>query len=301
MPVYLPPISRRRFLAGMVAAGASLAKPCVGLATKTQSEPSEKWLLMSDMHVGSKADHDPRTRQTASRFSDAVAKILQGQYGCQKAIVTGDCAALQGAPEDYAHFLDLIAPLRSAKIGFHLTIGNHDHRNNFLSALRGVRDSGNSESYVFHKYAYVLETKMANWFFLDSLESARVGRLGDAQLKWLDKSLVAHGNKPALIVAHHDPSTHSEHALHDTAKLYDLIGSRKQVKAYIFGHTHCWNVGEYKGIHLVNVPTISSWKDDKEPWAYLTAHVNADGMSLMLHCTHHHPQHHQTRNLTWRS
>jgi 3',5'-cyclic-AMP phosphodiesterase len=256
------------------------------------------------MHIGPKRNPDRHSAQTASRFSQAVDRILKAKHGCKTVIVAGDCAAMHGSHDDYNHFAELIDPLRKAQSEFHFAIGNHDHRDNFLSAFRGVRDPGDARSHAFHKYAYVIEKPMANWFFLDSLEmtNSPPGSVGTEQLNWLAQSLDARPGKPALVVAHHDAKRGSDHALHDAEALYNVMTRRRHVKAYIFGHTHRWQVGNHHGIHLVNIPTIASWKDDRQPWGYLTAYVRSDGMSLMLHCTHRTDPHDgDTRDLTWRA
>jgi 3',5'-cyclic AMP phosphodiesterase CpdA len=55
-----------------------------------------------------------------------------------------------------------------------------------------------------------VETPHANWFLLDSLDQTNtktgLGLLGEAQLAWLAKALDARPDKPALLLAHHNPN-----------------------------------------------------------------------------------------------
>ena len=44
----------------------------------------------------------------------------------------------------------------------------------------------------------------------------------------------------------------------DTVALFEVIRPRKQVKAYIYGHTHTWKVEQDdSGLHLINLPPVA--------------------------------------------
>ena len=53
----------------------------------------------------------------------------------------------------------------------------------------------------------LVEGPRANWFLLDSLDEPNKtpGVLGDKQVAWLGQALDARANKPAILVAHHNP------------------------------------------------------------------------------------------------
>ena len=161
------------------------------------------------------------------------------------AIVAGDCAFLDGEPGDYRLFGDLLKPLRRPDCRSISPWGSHDHRNRLLAAFPDARAHGVGPP-VQGKFVSVVETPHANWFLLDSLDKTgqSKGRLGNAQLKWLGKSLDARADKPALVLAHHNPDRLINiHGLIDTARLFDVLVPRRHVKAYFYGHTHCWQVG----------------------------------------------------------
>ena len=119
-----------------------------------------------------------------------------------------------------------------------------------------------------------METPHANWFLLDSLDKTghAMGLLGDTQLLWLAKALDARADKPALVLAHHNPDRLINiHGLTDTAKLFDVLVPRRHVKAYFYGHTHRWQVGRESKIHLVNIPATAWLFEPGEPRGLLTA------------------------------
>lgn len=299
MPIYLPPISRRQFLAGALAAGASLPlRSLAGESERSESLHASRYLLMSDIHMGSHFRQEKHHVRPAVEFSRAVDHILGLRERPQRVIAAGDYAIMYGNDGDYKLFRELISHLSKAEMSCHFAMGNHDRRKAFLDEFSSARELTDRHAKSFDKYVYVMETSLANWFFLDSLHESDIneGKLGEAQLHWLAKSLDARQDKPALIVGHHNPSL--KNPQRDTEAFYDVIMPRKQVKAYIFGHTHCWNLSEHAGVHMVNVPTVSAWKEDDQPRGFLTADLHENGMKLALHTVDHHAPEHF--DVTWR-
>jgi 3',5'-cyclic AMP phosphodiesterase CpdA len=128
--------------------------------------------------------------------------------------------------------------------------------------------------------------------------------LGKEQLAWLDTELARRPDKPALVVAHHNPDVRQNTSgLTDTKALFDVLRPRRQVKAYLFGHTHHWDVrADDDGIQLVNLPPVAYVFRQGNPSGWVDARLTAAGMSLQLNCVDpEHPQHGQTIELTWRA
>src|SRR5205807_3047838 len=124
------------------------------------------------------------------------------------------------------------------------------------------------------KQAGILRTGKANWYILDSLEttSSTPGLLGAPQLHWLAQALDANPAQPALVVVHHNPGITGNLGLKDTLALLEVIRPRQQVKAYIYGHTHSWNVQQDgSGIHFVNLPAVSYSFVEGEPTGWVHA------------------------------
>src|SRR5690606_25576581 len=95
-------------------------------------------------------------------------------------------------------------PLSEAGLPLHLTMGNHDDRAPLYQALAAQRPS---DPPVDSKHVSVIESPHANWFLLDSLYQVNVvtGELGAEQLAWIEKELDARQDKPAIVMAHHNP------------------------------------------------------------------------------------------------
>jgi len=306
MPIHLPPISRRRFLAGAASVvGAGLCLPQLLEAGQSSSDADE-FLLLSDIHIGERRDEVRHGIKSAETFQRAVEDILKLPHRPAHAIVSGDCAMHHGRPGDYGLLGELLKPLREDGMTIHMALGNHDNRENFLKAFPEAKTAAEIGSQVPDKCISVLETKHANWFLLDSLDktASTPGLLGEAQMEWLGKALDARPDKPALVIAHHhlDPVLKFK-SLADSRAFLKLVMKRKQVKAYIFGHTHIWGVAQPMGIGLINVPT-TAWtfeKTGEQPRGFVTAQLNADGAAFKLHSLDpKHPKHGEKIELKWR-
>lgn len=283
MPIHVPRISRRQFLAGALAAGASL--PLRSLAKEVEGPQPEsfRYLFLSDIHIGPHYESEKHGVRPAVEFARAIKHILALKEMPKRAMVTGDYAISWGNHGDYRMLREWISRLSEAGMSCRFAMGNHDTRRPFLDVFSHAKELADPRAHSLGKYVYVYETALANWFFLDSLheDDRNLGVLGEAQLQWLAEALDARRDKPALVVGHHNPSLRSE--LRDTAAFYEVITPRKQVKAYIYGHTHCWGLSTHEGIHLVNVPTVSAWKDAEQPRGFLTADLHANRMAVTLH------------------
>lgn len=302
MPIHLPSISRREFLKRSLLAGAGLAfSPALQAAGRRTDANS--WALLADPHIAADpqrvlrgvnmADH----LQTVSRELLALPKAPAGVF------VVGDCALNSGEKGDYATLTELLTPLRRGKLPIHLALGNHDHRDNFWDALQ---ERASVKCPVEDRHVALLRTPKVNWFMLDSLEKTlqTPGLIGSAQLDWLAKSLDANRRTPAVVLIHHNPAAEgSQGALKDTEALLEIIRPRRQVKAWIFGHTHQWSIVEdSSGLHLVNLPPVAYVFREGDPSGWVHATAQRDGMRLELRCVDSaHKGHGQLVDLQWRT
>ncbi len=278
MPIHLPPISRRQFLAGSAAAGASLLLPGASLAAQLPVDPN-RWTLFADTHVCADRNRVHRDVKPFDNFIQARGEALAQNALPAGLFIAGDCAFLRGTPGDYAVLLDLLKPIRAAGVPLHLILGNHDQRENFSQAVAPtLRGAGPSP--VTGKLVSVLETPLANWFSLDSLDktAATAGELGKAQLDWLAKALDARPGKPAIVVAHH--YLFYPGGLEDSDALLAVLTPRPQVKAYVFGHSHTWQRWSWRGIHLINLPAVAWVFDSVQPHAWVDMKLTASGATL---------------------
>jgi len=300
MPVHVPPLSRRQFLAGSLAAGAG---GFWGDRLRAATVDPQRFVLLSDIHLWEHRDREARGIRPAERFVQARAQFL-GLSPCPAAaIIAGDCAFGEGRAGDYAVLAEVVQPLRQTGLPLHFLMGNHDRHDTFFAAFPEAKPKGTAT--VVDRHVALLETPAANWFLLDSLKKTNevAGRLGKEQLEWLARTLDTHPDKPALVMAHHYPDHKSKvSGLEDTHALFDVLLPRKQVKTFIFGHSHRWEHGQRDGLHLVNLPTLVWVFDKAQPAGWVDARLRPNGISLTLNALDKsHPAHGQIVDLKWRS
>jgi 3',5'-cyclic AMP phosphodiesterase CpdA len=303
MPLYVPPISRRAFL-GQSAAAISLA---LSRPTFAAESDANFVALLSDTHIAA----DPQTTARGVNMTDnlarTVATLLKWPQTPAAVLVNGDCAYLKGLPEDYASFARLVQPLSAAGLPLYLTMGNHDARGPLYEALASQRPK---DPPVASKHVSVVRSPNADWILLDSLFQTDVvtGELGEAQLKWLSEVLDAGGDKPAIVVAHHNPQFEPHEGktpwsgIKDSSALFELLEPRKRVKAFVYGHTHNWSIDRRGDLHLVNLPPVAYVFADGKPNGWVEARTRPDGLDLRLQChDSQHAQHGEKVSLDWRS
>jgi len=302
MPITLPQLSRRAFLKRAALAGAAAAvAPHTYAGLFGKSRDKHTFAFFSDAHVAA----DAKTNHGGVNMADNLAACARelAAWPVQPAaiIVNGDLAFAYGKPEDYGTFGELIHPLR-AIAPIHLSLGNHDHRKSFWEAFPA---DATPLATVPDKQATVFSSPRANWFLLDSLDMTAVtpGDIGKAQLDWLSRELEARPGKPALVVCHHPIDPTGLMGLRDSVALMDLLMQHQHVKAFIFGHTHNWNIEEHPtGVHLINLPQTAYPFQAGRPSGWVRATLAADGAEFELRCLDkHHPEHAQKIGLKWRT
>jgi hypothetical protein len=303
MPVTLPQLSRREFLKRAALAGTAFAfAPEIHAGIFGKSRDKNTFFFLSDTHIAG----DPAEKYLNVNMTDHLAactrELAAWPVKPAAVIVNGDLAYLTGPPADYAQFAKGIAPVR-ALAPLHLTLGNHDERENFWSAF--PHDAQKIKS-VLQKQVVVFSSDRANWLLLDSLQvtSKTPGEIGAAQLDWLARELDARPQKPAMIVVHHNPQFPKvTTGLLDSATLMELLAPRKQVKAVVFGHTHDWKISRHEcGIHLINLPPTSYPFHEGRPCGWVRVTLAREAMEIELRCLDaKHPEHAQVQTLKWRA
>lgn len=293
MPLYVPPVSRRAFLARSAAALAAVAigRPALGAETEENF-----FALLSDTHVPSDPATTARGVNMTENLTRTVSQLLALEKKPAAVLVNGDCAYLKGLPGDYANFAKLVHPLSAAGLPLYLTMGNHDAREPLYHAIAAQRPE---QPPVASKHVSVIASRHADWYLLDSLFETDIvtGELGETQLKWLADALDAGGEKPAIVVVHHNPQfepppeTAVWSGIKDSGALFELLESRTRVKAFIYGHTHNWSIGRRGRLHLVNLPPVAYVFADGKPNGWVEARTQRTGLTLRLNT--HDPQHAQ--------
>src|SRR5258708_9990587 len=240
MPICLPALSRRRFLLRTLAAGAGVTLGAVrSAAAKPVDEDS--WALLSDSHLAADRTMIVREVDMAGHFEQAAREVLALAQRPARLLITGDCAYNSGEKADYELLAELLEPVRRGEMTVCLALGNHDQRDHFWDAFSLEKAAKRP---VADRQTALITARHANWFILDSLEKtlSTPGRIGQQQLSWLAESLDANANKPALVVAHHNPGISGNVGLKDTQEFFEVIRPRRQVKAYLYGHTYSWKI-----------------------------------------------------------
>jgi len=298
MPIHLPAQNRRQFL---ITLGAGLVT-CSSEAFGSDVD-SDLVYLLNDTHIGEK---HPAHSPVPSHLRQVVEELtaLERRPAC--VLINGDLALKDGQPGDYRHFAKLIHPLSQAKIDVHLTLGNHDNRRAFYDVMKEKRPKAPP---VDSRHISVVETRFANFFLLDSLTKTMVtqGTLGKQQRTWLAKALDERAEKPAVVVAHHNPRLggdpkHFPGGLIDSNELWELLAKRRHVKAYIHGHIHDRSLAKHKGIHIINTPATSYVATpDLSTTGWTTARLNTKGMTLTTRTSDEkHAWNKETKLLAWR-
>ena len=303
MSITLPQLSRREFLkrAALAGAAAVLTPGCASLAGKSRDKHT--FAFFSDAHVAADAAVKNSGVNMADNLAACVRELAAWPVKPATVIVNGDLAFKSGLPEDYATFGKLIEPVR-ALAPLHLSLGNHDVRENFWQAF--PRDATRLKS-VPQKQASVFDSDRANWFLLDSLGAtlSSPGEVGSAQLAWLAGELELRREKPAIIVCHHNLQTPgwTDGLKAETPALDELFAKHRQIKAFIFGHTHNWNLSQHKtGVQLINLPPTGYVFTKGRPSGWVRATLARDGAELELRSLDpKHPEHAQLRQLKWRA
>lgn len=310
MPLHIIPPTRRRFLQMTFAGGTAwLASAFSGAADSgaAESEPDDAWwAFLADPHI----DADPKKSARGITMLDCLNRIidevLAESVPPEGVIINGDCAFLRGLAVDYATLNTAVGRLTAAGLTVHMTMGNHDDRGPFYDAFASQKSNA---SLVDGKHVSILATPTTNLFLVDSLwEVNRVtGELGQSQLDWLASALDEHAEKPAIVIGHHNLQFLPEGSqaivggLKDSQELVDLLAKRPQVQAYIFGHTHHWNVGKMQGnMHLVNLPPCSYVFDPSHPNGWVRVRLGPNRLALELRALDHaHSQHAEQHELLY--
>ncbi|QDS96501.1 3',5'-cyclic adenosine monophosphate phosphodiesterase CpdA [Roseimaritima multifibrata] len=302
MPIHLAALTRRRVLQ---AAGASiLLYGRHAAAAKAAEVDPDLIYLLNDTHIGEK---HPTDSPVPSHLRQVVTELVQRPVKPACVLINGDLALKDGQHGDYRHFAQLIRPLQEAGIDTHLTLGNHDNREAFYEVMKTQRPD---QPLVESRHISVVETAHANFFLLDSLQKTMVtqGTIGKQQLQWLTAALDASQTKPAIIVTHHNPRlggdpVHFPGGLVDSQELWNVVGPRKWVKAYIHGHIHDRTYAQHQGIHILNMPATSYvGNPTQSTTGWTTARLSPDGIALTTHTTDAaHPWNDEMKTLTWRS
>lgn len=217
---------------------------------------------------------------TAAFLEAAVAHIRGLDPAPDAVIVTGDLTDFDDAGE-YARFRAITAPLG---LPLFPIPGNHDSSAGLLGAFPDIaaRAGGGRVNYVVEDFPVRL-------VMLDStVHGGPHGELGAEGLAFLDATLAAAPERPALVCAHHPPFlTGIRHMdvqnLTDADALEQVLRRHPQVVGFTCGHVHRAVTTTFAGIAATIAPAPAHAVSlALDPRAAPSFHMEPPSLSLHL-------------------
>ena len=297
MPIILPPINRLQFIKGSLALGGTAITASSSLAQAADQSvlfDQNRVALLADTHIsadpnlsypGTKWPGSPVKESEHERvnmaqcLTEAAKSVISLNPRPAQLIVNGDCAMSRGTEAEYKELLRLLEPVRVAGITVHVTIGNHDNRENLWKLLPFLKKE------QMGIQAGVIELPYVNLILLDS---GRKGILGDKQLSWLARELDEQADKPALVFGHFNPypnrGVRPIKGMSDGPSLLTLLAKRKHARAYLYGHTHEWQHDQRDHLQLINQPAVSYYFGKGHAHGWLDMKLTERSADLALRC-----------------
>lgn len=190
---------------------------------------------ISDLHIkppGALAYGRVDTAQALQRCVDALNEFKPAP---DFVVISGDLADTP-TPAEYEHLGRLLAPL---KLPFAAIPGNHDSR----EMMRTAFPAG---AYAFSSGALnqKIEVGALDLLLLDSSVAGKPhGELDASSLQWLDTTLAAAADRPALVFLHHPPFVTGighmdQQNLRNAGELAPIIRRHGRVQLIAAGHVH---------------------------------------------------------------
>jgi 3',5'-cyclic AMP phosphodiesterase CpdA len=277
-----PRLSRRGFL-------------LTASALAARGQQSVRWALLSDTHIAENMQDSSRGFYPYENLKHVVGAVAGGDFA--GAAICGDLARTAGLPGDYANLRQLIEPLTS-KMPVALALGNHDHRQNFLSALGPAKGAQRAGA----KHVVMVEAGGLRLIVLDSLLEANVtpGQLGSRQRAWLEEHLAAAEPAPTFLFVHHTLNG-EDGGLVDVERFLGIVKGHRSVKAVFYGHSHQYKYEVWNGLHLVNLPAVGYNFNGQEPVGWVEASLAPKGGEFTLRAIGgNRVRENQTVSLAWR-
>ena len=201
-----------------------------------------KFIVLSDLHIVSEG-RTSKTLDTAMRLSIGIKAINSRHSDADFCILVGDLADL-GKRDAYLRLKEILGELL---IPYHITIGNHDNRKEFIKVFGTnlISETGYIDK--------VIDKKGYRVILLDSAETGQSsGRLSSIQLEWLKNRLSEVPGCPIIIVLHHHANplyTRVDSIILNNGKeLVRVLKNHKDIRQVIAGHVHYTSTSIWHGI-----------------------------------------------------
>ncbi|MFI9269589.1 phosphodiesterase [Kitasatospora sp. NPDC052896] len=211
--------------------------------------------------------------EPASGLHRALGRVLVLDPLPDCVVITGDLTD-HGRPDEYAALREVIGGF---PLPVHLVVGNHDVTREVVRSFGGSGFLG-----AGHATNYLVEYPGSTVVVLDSTAAAGPGtsggRLGYAQLDWLDEVLAERAGLPAFVCLHHPPAEVGipfldRTRLADGPALAGVIARHPHVARVLAGHVHRAISAPFAGSTLGIAPSTYRQSDlrlvDDRPPGYL--------------------------------
>ncbi|MEL6572407.1 MAG: metallophosphoesterase [Pseudomonadota bacterium] len=211
-----------------------------------------KFLVLSDIHLvdEGKTSHG---LDTYKRLEAGIEAINAHHADADFCILAGDLADLgyEGATEPYQRLKDLVDQLT---VPCHITIGNHDNRETFLSYFG---EDLRAETGGVDK---IIDVKGHRTILLDSVveteEHTHGGALSAAQLSWLSDRLGEHDGPVNVVLHHHANPLHTmvdRIRLAEPDAFVEVLKTHSDIRQVIAGHVHYTSTALWHGIPFTTI------------------------------------------------
>ncbi|MCT7374113.1 phosphodiesterase [Chelativorans salis] len=192
---------------------------------------------ISDLHIKPRGRLAYGHADTAAALKRCVAEIGRLPQKPDLVLMSGDLTD-EGTVEEYAHLLDLLAPLKQTILAIP---GNHDEREAMRAAFarRGFLPENGYLHFAYDDPAFPIRI-----IGLDTIVPGRSGGLlCQERLSWLEARLAEQPERPTLIAMHHPPfSTGIAHmdaiGLEGKEGFAEIVRQHPSVELVTCGHVH---------------------------------------------------------------
>ncbi len=193
----------------------------------------------------------------AAALRAVIARIGLLRPAPDLVLFTGDLVE-RGLPEEYAHFLDLVADCRLPCAAIP---GNHDRRDAFQTALRGSQVQVGVDPNFAHLALDELPLRVIGLDTL-GLEGEAGGMLDAGRLAWLGRRLDEAPDQPTLIFMHHPPfrtgiDFMDRWGLHYPERLAAILARHPSILRISCGHVHRAIETTWNGIRAGVCPPVA--------------------------------------------
>jgi Icc protein len=210
-----------------------------------------RFIHVSDLHILADEGRRQYGADTGAILRQAVPMLNALEPDL---VIAGGDLVSDESEASYRRLRALLEPLRPP---IHFVMGNHDDRAAFRRVFRPAEPAS------AEPVCEAFERGGVRFLLLDSLLPGKVeGRLAEAQLRWLERELSAHPDRPAWVVLHHHPLPIylrwlDALRLTNGEALLDVLGRHPQVEAVAYGHIHQARRWRHQGTLFLGVPALA--------------------------------------------